>query len=791
MSLAYLTRINTLVPSNLTIMKKIYSLFILLSLYCISTNAQITGMSPNSGLVSLQNLTTTITSNNQFVVTATQSGNLNEAYLYKGASRIDLFDVLSWNFNATVTHPDTCIITSFNIPVNADTGLYNLVVKTQDQFAQIDFIDTLPAAFTVLPGDALIQGNIYEDINLNKIRDAGEPKITGANAGLTQINGFHQYYGVDANGNYSIPVMNGTYTIDWTSSNERFFLSTDSNTYTVNVNNANVTGLNFGLYRGLTGIAPVQSVAGRTVNFTVTSRHLFTGTGMGNISYAAIGSYFAQSINVIDSNTVTFSVNFPSNATPALYDLRISISSGGTHFLRQCFTIAPYDAFLQGNVYYDANGNGLRDTLEAPLPYQRISVVPDSGYGFSGGTGEYSIGVLNGNHTVAWNPLLPATFQLSSDSASFTVNNTGNVTGLDFGLTTTNPDYTCDVSLTANFPRCNSNVWYYLTYQNKSNIPFNGTAYFIKDPNTTYYWSPVTPSGFSGDTIFWTFTNLQPFTPVTIRITISVPGSGTMNYKAGMISVDGSGNVQFTDQETGTQLIRCAFDPNDKSVTPEGVGPEHYTLIGDWLEYLVRFQNTGTDTAFNVTIYDHLSGDLDLSTFELLASSHPVTTEIKQNGQAIYTFANILLPDSNVDEMNSHGYIKYRIKANSTTADFTTIENTAFIVFDANAPIVTNTTNNLMVYMIPVGLSEMVKASGQAIVYPNPFTETAILVFKNENHSIVRLEIRNALGQLMRSDKSTGEEFIIRKNNLTTGVYFYRLLNEDGSENGAGKMIIK
>ena len=132
-----------------------------------------------------------------------------------------------------------------------------------------------------------------------------------------------------------------------------------------------------------------------------------------------------------------------------------------------------------------------------------------------------------------------------------------------------------------------------------------------------------------------------------------------------------------------------------------------------------------------------------------------------------------------------------RIKEKPTTADFTTIENTAFIVFDANAPVVTNTTYNLMVNMIPVGLSEAVKESGQAIVYPNPFSETALLIFKNENHSQVSLEIRNALGQLMRSEKSSGEQFIIRKGNLSTGIYFYRLLNRDGSENSVGKMIVK
>jgi uncharacterized repeat protein (TIGR01451 family) len=258
-----------------------------------------------------------------------------------------------------------------------------------------------------------------------------------------------------------------------------------------------------------------------------------------------------------------------------------------------------------------------------------------------------------------------------------------------------------------------------------------------------------------------------------------------------MTAEDGTGAVQFTDLATLSQTIRCAFDPNDKSVTPEGVGQEHFTLMADWLEYLIRFQNTGTDTAFNVTIFDHLSNDLDLNSFELLGSSSPVSTEVRQNGEAIFTFANILLPDSNIDEPNSHGFVKYRIKMKQNVPDFTTVENTAFIVFDANAPIVTNTTTNLMVTMLPVGLSENVKLTGKAIVYPNPFSETALLLFNNPKQLSIRFELTDVTGKLLRSEKTNGEEFIIRKNNLTSGIYFYRLINPDDSVNATGKMILK
>ncbi|MBK9048042.1 MAG: DUF11 domain-containing protein [Bacteroidetes bacterium] len=139
--------------------------------------------------------------------------------------------------------------------------------------------------------------------------------------------------------------------------------------------------------------------------------------------------------------------------------------------------------------------------------------------------------------------------------------------------------------------------------------------------------------------------------------------------------------MQFSDQEYWTQTAICAFDPNDKSVTPPGILAENFTLMGDTLEYLIRFQNTGNDTAFNVVILDTLDNNLNFSTFELLDASHSLQTEIKNDGAIKFSFLNILLVDSVANEPESHGYIRYRIRGNSGLADSTEINNTAYIYF--------------------------------------------------------------------------------------------------------------
>ncbi|MEM6726195.1 MAG: hypothetical protein AAF598_19280, partial [Bacteroidota bacterium] len=78
-----------------------------------------------------------------------------------------------------------------------------------------------------------------------------------------------------------------------------------------------------------------------------------------------------------------------------------------------------------------------------------------------------------------------------------------------------------------------------------------------------------------------------------------------------------------------------SYDPNDKQVFPEGVGQEGFIEANRSLEYLIRFQNTGTDTAYRVVIRDTLSRKLDMEEFETGASSDPYTLDIRSAGDQV------------------------------------------------------------------------------------------------------------------------------------------------------------
>ncbi len=148
--------------------------------------------------------------------------------------------------------------------------------------------------------------------------------------------------------------------------------------------------------------------------------------------------------------------------------------------------------------------------------------------------------------------------------------------------------------------------------------------------------------------------------------------------------------------QTSCMEIRDSYDPNDKQVTPIGVTEKKFIKNTDLLEYLVRFQNTGSDTAYTVVIRDTLSKSLDVSSLVVGASSHNYTWSISGKGNPIitFTFNNIYLPHAKVNEPASNGFVKFKIRQTAGNPIGTKITNKAGIYFDFNSPIITNETLN-------------------------------------------------------------------------------------------------
>jgi uncharacterized repeat protein (TIGR01451 family) len=140
--------------------------------------------------------------------------------------------------------------------------------------------------------------------------------------------------------------------------------------------------------------------------------------------------------------------------------------------------------------------------------------------------------------------------------------------------------------------------------------------------------------------------------------------------------------------------ILGSFDPNDKLAQPIGFTDKHYISKDSWINYTIRFQNTGSAEAINVMVVDTLNEYLNFETFQILSVSHPYKLILKSNNgkqTLAWRFDNINLPDSSTNVAESEGYIKFKIKPKQNLALETKITNFADIYFDYNEPIRTNT----------------------------------------------------------------------------------------------------
>ncbi|MBK6640467.1 MAG: hypothetical protein IPG39_04160 [Bacteroidetes bacterium] len=101
----------------------------------------------------------------------------------------------------------------------------------------------------------------------------------------------------------------------------------------------------------------------------------------------------------------------------------------------------------------------------------------------------------------------------------------------------------------------------------------------------------------------------------------------------------------------------------------------------------------------------------------MVATSHPADIRFVYHERNLeFVMNNILLPDSNINEPLSHGFVRYRIKPKSTVAVGDSIQSFAAIYFDFNYPVITNIAVTKIIQ--PTGVQEVLQ--GNISIFPNP-----------------------------------------------------------------------
>lgn len=441
----------------------------------------------------------------------------------------------------------------------------------------------------------------------------------------------------------------------------------------------------------------------------------------------------------------------------------------------------PDVVYVKGNVFYDANKNGIKDSSEMGVSKYPLIIKPGNIRLYPDINGNYGFGDQIGKiYTLE----IPADSLLDYVSSplpyTLTLSDTNNI-----GLTLKNPGLDVNPNFSLPWGRCNSAERAHFNLKNTGYGTINKLKLtLIGDPLAVVHSYEAVEE--RNDTLVFEVSNLKPSENETIDYNITFPGGEHLGKKLKfkiIVDIYENETVVKSISDSIETRIRCSFDPNDKTVTPEGVGQDKLILKNIPLSYLIRFENTGNDTAYTVTVYDTLDPNLDPSTIKILGSSHPLITNVLSGGKVVFHFENIMLPDTTTNKEKAQGFVRFSIEPLKNLADKTVIKNKAGIVFDQNTPVMTNEVYNTLVTKIPEDyLSIKDKKNTISLIYPNPAN----------NHINVRgsvdtsVEVYDFTGKKILYTQSSS----INTADWQSGIYIFRILDTNGNVLNTEKVLI-
>ncbi|MBL7740645.1 MAG: T9SS type A sorting domain-containing protein [Chitinophagaceae bacterium] len=436
---------------------------------------------------------------------------------------------------------------------------------------------------------------------------------------------------------------------------------------------------------------------------------------------------------------------------------------------------------ITGTTFNDVNGDGVRQPIEPLLADVILKGTRNSldYYAISDSNGVYAIEADTGSYTVSPSlPLYYTSIVPASHSAAFGSLYGQTDTANHFALVPSSIIKDLRVNITpVAAARPGFLTTYRITYTNKGTetIPA-GNITLTHDNTLSFQEAAPVPASNTAPVIVWNFTSLSPSMSESIDVRFRVSPADTLGQilKSYVTANPVAGDFNPGNNTDSTyHIVTGSYDPNDKRVTPDGAISTDFVSTGKYLDYVIRFQNTGTDTAFTVVLKDTLSNKVEISSFEMLSASHNYSVNMKGNGIVEWRFNNILLPDSNVNEPKSHGFVRYRIKTKNTLAVGDQIKNKAAIYFDFNAPVITNETINTVTVITAVN---PVVNTIETKVFPNP----AYAVLHIRSKGYFHYTLYDAIGRtLMMADKNYNEA-VIDLTGFSKGIYFIEIRNKKG-----------
>lgn len=435
---------------------------------------------------------------------------------------------------------------------------------------------------------------------------------------------------------------------------------------------------------------------------------------------------------------------------------------------------------ISGSTIFDNETNGC-DTNDETFEFLRINMTDgtNSGSTFTNFEGDYSFFMDEGNFTLIPQLENPTYFNVSPATANFSfTDNLNNTASQNFCITPNGIHNDVEVVLAQVTPaRPGFDAEYSLVYKNKGNQTED--AYIVINFDDTildFVSTSLSPTNSIPGTIHWLVPSLLPFENgvITIVFHVNAPTDTPSVNIGDILHFYTTIDIVSVDEHPAdngfnfNQTVVGSYDPNDiYCLEGDVVDP---TLIGQYLHYNVRFENTGTAAAENIVVATIINpAEYDLNSLQVLNASHNVYTRI--NGNFVeFIFENIQLAGS---PSGGHGNILFKMKSLNSLQTNDDVTSNANIFFDYNFPIETNDANTIFQTLSNQDFTK----DNSVKIYPNPANEMVTISAKNIINSIT---IYDAQGRIVQFVKANELEKTISISNLSNGIYILDIVSEKG-----------
>lgn len=432
---------------------------------------------------------------------------------------------------------------------------------------------------------------------------------------------------------------------------------------------------------------------------------------------------------------------------------------------------------ITGTIKYDANNDGC-DVSDIIFPNTRVNIDDGTttGASFSNESGNYIFYTPSGSFeiTPAFENAAWFTFSPPTSTIPFS-NSDNNFATQDFCITANGLHPDLEIIIAPITPaRPGFDAKYQIVYKNKGNQILSGNITFTyNDSVLDFVDATVNPDTQNIGLLNWNFSNLKPFENRSFYIVLNVNSpietppaniDDVLHYEATITPVIGD-EVSSDNLFAFDQSVVGSFDPNDITCIEGTVVPS--SEIGNYLHYVINFENTGTFAAENIVVKTMVdTSKFDMDSVQLLNTSNSVDARINDN-KVEFIFKNINL------DIGGHGHILLKIRTKESLVTGDAVAKRADIFFDYNAPIDTGLANTIF-----QTLSNPTFDTDESVsVSPNPASNEVDV--KSDN-TIKSIQLYDIQGRIIMTSLVNDLESKLDISSYTKGIYFIKVTTEKG-----------